>query len=99
MSFIFLHLANKTLLNSWLQSRLPVKPPFLFQFADEMFNLYGGNAVVEVVAVKEFNSPLSRKTRSILQASQVVEPHFSTSHLLKVIQSVLVHLSVTFFKD
>lgn len=43
-----------------------------------MFNLYGGNAVVEVVAVKEFNSPLSRKTRSILQASQVVEPHFSS---------------------
>ncbi|NWX35605.1 RENR protein, partial [Notiomystis cincta] len=42
----------------------------LQKFADEMFNLYGGNAVVEVVAVKEFNSPLSRKTRSILQASQ-----------------------------
>ncbi|NXI23851.1 RENR protein, partial [Sterrhoptilus dennistouni] len=42
----------------------------LQKFADEMFNLYGGNAVVEVVAVKEFNSPLSRKTRSILQSSQ-----------------------------
>ncbi|NXR30952.1 RENR protein, partial [Zosterops hypoxanthus] len=42
----------------------------LQKFADEMFNLYGGNAVVEVVAVKEFNAPLSRKTRSILQSSQ-----------------------------
>uniref|UniRef100_A0A8C5UA29 Renin receptor n=1 Tax=Malurus cyaneus samueli TaxID=2593467 RepID=A0A8C5UA29_9PASS len=42
----------------------------LQKFADEMFNLYGGNAVVEVVAVKEFNSALSRKTRSILQSSQ-----------------------------
>ncbi|NXL98855.1 RENR protein, partial [Tyrannus savana] len=42
----------------------------LQKFADEMFNLYGGNAVVEVVAVKEFNSPLIRKTRSILQSSQ-----------------------------
>ncbi|KAM6211152.1 renin receptor [Sarcoramphus papa] len=42
----------------------------LQKFADEMFNLYSGNAVVEVVAVKTFNSPLTRKTRSILQSSQ-----------------------------
>eukprot|EP00076_Gallus_gallus_P031342 XP_015157045.1 renin receptor isoform X1 [Gallus gallus] len=44
----------------------------LQKFADEMYNLYGGNAVVEMVAVKAFNSPLTRKTRSILQSSQVV---------------------------
>ncbi|NWT47121.1 RENR protein, partial [Chroicocephalus maculipennis] len=42
----------------------------LQKFADEMFNLYSGNAVVEVVAVKAFNSPLMRKTRSILQSSE-----------------------------
>ncbi|XP_025923051.1 renin receptor isoform X2 [Apteryx rowi] len=42
----------------------------LQKFADEMYNLYSGNAVVEVVAVKTFNSPLMRKTRSILQSSQ-----------------------------
>nr|CAG31091.1 hypothetical protein RCJMB04_2e4 [Gallus gallus] len=42
----------------------------LQKFADEMYNLYGGNAVVEMVAVKAFNSPLTRKTRSILQSSQ-----------------------------
>uniref|UniRef100_A0A493SZ80 Renin receptor n=1 Tax=Anas platyrhynchos platyrhynchos TaxID=8840 RepID=A0A493SZ80_ANAPP len=42
----------------------------LQKFADEMYNLYSGNAVVEVVAVKTFNSPLTRKTRSILQSSQ-----------------------------
>ncbi|KAK4832658.1 hypothetical protein QYF61_024777 [Mycteria americana] len=55
----------------------------LQKFADEMFNLYSGNAVVEVVAVKAFNSPLTRKTRSILQSSQVVDAHFSIYHLLK----------------
>uniref|UniRef100_A0A8C3L4I8 Renin receptor n=1 Tax=Chrysolophus pictus TaxID=9089 RepID=A0A8C3L4I8_CHRPC len=43
----------------------------LQKFADEMYNLYGGNAVVEMVAVKAFNSPLARKARSILQSSQV----------------------------
>lgn len=59
-----------------------------------MFNLYSGNAVVEVVAVKAFNSPLMRRTRSILQSSEVV--YFSIYNLLKVIQTVsLLHLSVT----
>lgn len=63
-----------------------------------MFNLYSGNAVVEVVAVKAFNSPNIRKTRSILQSSQVVDAHFSVSHLLEVIQTAsLLPLSVTFF--
>ncbi|NXA52298.1 RENR protein, partial [Nothocercus julius] len=42
----------------------------LQKFADEMYNLYNGNAVVEVVAVKAFNSPLTRKTRSILQSTE-----------------------------
>ncbi|XP_051840987.1 renin receptor [Antechinus flavipes] len=42
----------------------------LQKFADEMYDLYGGNAVVEVVTVKSFDSPLVRKTRSILQAKQ-----------------------------
>lgn len=71
----------------------------LFQFADEMFSLYGGNAVVEVVAVKTFNLPLMRKTRSILQSSQVVDgTFFSVYDLLKVIQTAsLLCLSVTFF--
>ncbi|XP_006263612.3 renin receptor [Alligator mississippiensis] len=41
----------------------------LQKFADEMYNLYGGNAVVEVVTVKTFNTPFVRKTRSILQTS------------------------------
>lgn len=63
-----------------------------------MFNLYSGNAVVEVVAVKAFNSPLMRKTRSILQSSEVV--YISVYNLLKLIQTVsLLHLSITLFKD
>ncbi|XP_019384639.1 PREDICTED: renin receptor [Crocodylus porosus] len=41
----------------------------LQKFADEMYNLYGGNAVVEVVTVKTFNTPFVRKTRSILQTA------------------------------
>lgn len=93
-SYSLVHLANKTFLNSLLQCSLKIKLFLLFQFADEMFNLYSGNAVVEVVAVKAFNSPLMRKTRSILQSSEVV--YFSIYNLLKVNQTVsLLHLSVT----
>uniref|UniRef100_A0A6I8P613 Renin receptor n=1 Tax=Ornithorhynchus anatinus TaxID=9258 RepID=A0A6I8P613_ORNAN len=47
---------------------------FLQKFADEMSSLYGGNAVVEVVTVKTFDTPLVRKTRSILQAKQMANP-------------------------
>jgi len=72
----------------------------LFQFADEMFNLYSGNAVVEVVAVKAFNSPLTRKTRSILQSSQVVDAHFSMYHLISDQNCITSSLERDiFFKD
>ncbi|XP_038616120.1 renin receptor [Tachyglossus aculeatus] len=47
---------------------------FLQKFADEMSSLYGGNAVVEVVTVKTFDTPLVRKTRSILQVKQMSNP-------------------------
>ncbi|XP_069492641.1 renin receptor [Ambystoma mexicanum] len=43
----------------------------LQKFADEMYKLYGGNAIVEVVTVKTFDTPLVRKSRSILEAAQV----------------------------
>ncbi|TFK09219.1 rab9 effector protein with kelch motifs [Platysternon megacephalum] len=42
----------------------------LQKFADEMYNLYGGNAVVEVVTAKTFDTPLVRKSRSILQTAE-----------------------------
>ncbi|XP_054829107.1 renin receptor [Eublepharis macularius] len=42
----------------------------LQKFADEIYNLYGGNAVVEVVTVKTYDTPFVRKSRSILETSQ-----------------------------
>lgn len=42
------------------------------QFADDMYNLYGGNAVVELVTVKSFDTSLVRKTRTILEAKEDV---------------------------
>ncbi|EPY74422.1 renin receptor [Camelus ferus] len=41
------------------------------QFADDMYSLYGGNAVVELVTVRSFDTSLVRKTRTILEAKQV----------------------------
>uniref|UniRef100_H3AI83 Renin receptor n=1 Tax=Latimeria chalumnae TaxID=7897 RepID=H3AI83_LATCH len=46
----------------------------LQKFADEMFNIYNGNAVVELVTVKTFDAPLVRKTRSILESKQISNP-------------------------
>ncbi len=37
-----------------------------------MYGLYGNNAVVEVVTVKTFEAPLTRKSRSILESKQIV---------------------------
>ena len=42
------------------------------QFADDMYNLYSGNAVVELVTVRSFDTSLARKTRTILEAKQAV---------------------------
>ncbi|XP_069617703.1 renin receptor [Ranitomeya imitator] len=41
----------------------------LQKFADDMYSIYGGNAIVEVVAVETFETPLTRKSRSILQTA------------------------------
>lgn len=43
-----------------------------FQFADDMYSLYGGNAVVELVTVKSFDTSLVRKSRTILETKQEV---------------------------
>ncbi|XP_042545856.1 renin receptor-like isoform X1 [Dipodomys spectabilis] len=40
----------------------------LQKFADDMYSLYGGNAVVELVTIKSFDTRLVRKTRMILEA-------------------------------
>ncbi|KAM3934313.1 renin receptor [Leptodactylus fuscus] len=41
----------------------------LQKFADDMYSIYGGNAIVEVVAVETFETPLTRKSRSILETA------------------------------
>lgn len=43
-----------------------------FQFADDMYSLYGGNAVVELVTVKSFDTSLVRKSRTILEVEEEV---------------------------
>ncbi|XP_038201779.1 renin receptor-like [Arvicola amphibius] len=44
-------------------------------FADDMYSLYGGNAVVELVTVKSFDTSLVRKSRAILEAKQETTPN------------------------
>uniref|UniRef100_A0A9J8CDX8 Renin receptor n=1 Tax=Cyprinus carpio carpio TaxID=630221 RepID=A0A9J8CDX8_CYPCA len=43
----------------------------LQKFADDVANVYSNNAVVEVVTVKTFEAPLTRKSRSILESKQI----------------------------
>ncbi|XP_045706904.1 dynein regulatory complex protein 9 isoform X1 [Phyllostomus hastatus] len=42
----------------------------LQKFADDMYNLYDGNALVELVTVRSFDTSFVRKTRTILEAKQ-----------------------------
>ncbi|XP_064183198.1 renin receptor [Anguilla rostrata] len=42
----------------------------LQKFADDVSGIYGGNALVEVVTVKTFEAPLTRKSRSILETKE-----------------------------
>ncbi|KAJ3592306.1 hypothetical protein NHX12_007434 [Muraenolepis orangiensis] len=43
----------------------------LLKFAEDVYGLYGNSAVVEVVTVKSFEAPLTRKSRSILESKQI----------------------------
>ncbi|XP_041936914.1 renin receptor [Alosa pseudoharengus] len=44
------------------------------KFADSVYGVYSNNAVVEVVTVKTFEAPLTRKSRSILESKQISNP-------------------------
>uniref|UniRef100_A0A3Q3XCI3 Renin receptor n=1 Tax=Mola mola TaxID=94237 RepID=A0A3Q3XCI3_MOLML len=46
----------------------------LQKFAEDVYGLYGNSAVVEVVTVKNFEAPLTRKSRSILESKQISNP-------------------------
>uniref|UniRef100_A0A671RTN6 Renin receptor n=1 Tax=Sinocyclocheilus anshuiensis TaxID=1608454 RepID=A0A671RTN6_9TELE len=51
----------------------------LQKFADDVANVYANNAVVEVVTVKTFEAPLTRKSRSILQIGTRRKNRFKTT--------------------
>ncbi|XP_061548842.1 renin receptor isoform X1 [Phycodurus eques] len=46
----------------------------LQKFGEDVYGLYGDSAVVEVVTVKNFEAPLTRKSRSILESKQISNP-------------------------
>ncbi|XP_036208593.1 dynein regulatory complex protein 9 isoform X1 [Myotis myotis] len=46
----------------------------LQKFADGMYSLYDGNAVVELVTVRSYDTSLVRKTRTILETKQEKNP-------------------------
>ncbi|XP_026054647.1 renin receptor-like [Carassius auratus] len=48
------------------------------KFADDVANVYSNNAVVEVVTVKTFEAPLTKKSRSILQIGTRRKNRFKT---------------------
>ncbi|XP_053313428.1 renin receptor [Spea bombifrons] len=46
----------------------------LQKFADDMYSIYGGNAIVDIVTVESFETPLVRKSRSILASEAISNP-------------------------
>uniref|UniRef100_H3DC10 Renin receptor n=2 Tax=Tetraodon nigroviridis TaxID=99883 RepID=H3DC10_TETNG len=46
----------------------------LQKFGEDVYGLYGKSAVVEVVTVRTFEAPLTRKSRSILESRQISNP-------------------------
>ncbi|KAK1902668.1 Renin receptor [Dissostichus eleginoides] len=46
----------------------------LQKFGEDVYGLYGNSTVVEVVTVKTFQAPLTRKSRSILESKQISNP-------------------------
>ncbi|GCC28872.1 renin receptor [Chiloscyllium punctatum] len=44
------------------------------KFADDVFSIYSGNAVIELLTVKNFDAPLVRKSRSILEVPSKNNP-------------------------
>lgn len=53
---------------------------FSLKFGEDVYSLYGNTAVVEVVTVKSFEAPLTRKSRSILESKQIVSQQLLFTH-------------------
>uniref|UniRef100_A0A8C6FNX5 Renin receptor n=1 Tax=Moschus moschiferus TaxID=68415 RepID=A0A8C6FNX5_MOSMO len=77
----------------------------LQKFADDMYSLYGGNAVVELVTVRSFDTSLVRKTRNILETKQVKDPstpynlaykyNFEYSVVFNLVLWIMIGLALT----
>ncbi|XP_035376896.1 renin receptor [Electrophorus electricus] len=60
--------------SSQFQDSTKILATALQKFADDVSGVYGNNAVVEVVTVKTFEAPLTRKARSILESNRGSNP-------------------------
>nr|XP_046220721.1 renin receptor-like [Oncorhynchus gorbuscha] len=60
--------------SSQYQDATAILANVLQKFGEDLFGLYGDSAVVEVVTVKNFEAPLTRKSRSILESKQISNP-------------------------
>uniref|UniRef100_A0A2K5XJA4 Renin receptor N-terminal domain-containing protein n=1 Tax=Mandrillus leucophaeus TaxID=9568 RepID=A0A2K5XJA4_MANLE len=67
----------------------------LQKFAGDMYNLYGGNAVVELVTVKSFDTSLVRKTRTIFEAKQMKNPASPCNLAYNFEYSVIFNIMIT----
>lgn len=57
-----------------------------------MYGLYGNSSVVEVVTVKAFEAPLTRKSRSILESRQIVSLSLLSNFLFSAsIKTITIH--------
>lgn len=61
------------------------------QFGEDVYGLYGNSAVVEVVTVKTFEAPLTRKSRSILQSQQIVSVRQTLNNNIDSVDPYLKH--------
>ncbi|KAL1766758.1 renin receptor [Sigmodon hispidus] len=65
----------------------------LQKFADDMYSLYGENAVVELVTVKSFDTSFVRKSRTILEVKQeITESPYNLAYKYNLEYSVVFNL-------
>ncbi|KAL1770526.1 renin receptor [Sigmodon hispidus] len=65
----------------------------LQKFADDMYSLYGENAVVELVTVKSFDTSFVRKSRTILEVKQeITESPYNLAYKYNLEYSMVFNL-------
>uniref|UniRef100_A0A2I3HEI4 Renin receptor n=1 Tax=Nomascus leucogenys TaxID=61853 RepID=A0A2I3HEI4_NOMLE len=66
-------------------------------FADNMYNIYGGNAVVELVTIKSFDTSLMKNTRTIFEdpaSPYNLAYNFEYSVIFKMILWIMIALAL-----